>query len=247
MSIAPDIEPSADADLWALRRLARATRLQQWMFSALKPSAPGPMLELGAGIGTFSHYLLDAGADPLLLLEPESACVRELERAFAGDRRVEIAQELLPGAPTLAGRPESFSYAVCQNVLEHIEDDVAALAAVVSALEPGGELAILTPAHPSLYGRLDRTYGHFRRYTRSQLRGLIAASGAELTSMRSFNALGIPGWWLAGKTNAVDITDGALAVYEALVVPWRPIEDLLRLPVGLSLVARARKPGRSHK
>jgi SAM-dependent methyltransferase len=247
MSNATNTEPTPETDLWALRRLARATRLQQWMFAALKPSTPGPMLEVGAGIGTFTHYLLDAGADPLLLLEPEAACVRELERTFAGDGRVEIAQELLPGAPTLTGRPGSFAYAVCQNVLEHIEDDVAALTAVVSALEPGGELAILTPAHPSLYGRLDRTYGHVRRYTRSQLRGLIAAAGAELTSIRSFNALGLPGWWLAGKTNAVDITDGALAVYEALVVPWRPIEDLLRLPVGLSLVARARRPGRSSR
>ena len=247
MSNPTEVEPTDDADLWALRRLARAPRLQQWMFSALKPSAPGPMLEVGAGIGTLSHRLLGAGANPLLLLEPESVCVRELERTFDGDPRVEIAQELLPEAPTLAARTGSFTYAVCQNVLEHIEDDLAALTAVVAALAPGGELAILTPAHPSLYGRLDRTYGHFRRYTRRQLGALISASGAELISMRSFNALGVPGWWLAGKTHAVDITDGALAVYETLVVPWRPIEELLRLPVGLSLVARARKTGRSPR
>jgi SAM-dependent methyltransferase len=231
-------------DLWALRRLARARRLQDWMFSVLSPSAPGPMLEIGAGIWTFSRRLLDSGANPLLVIEPEDACVRELEKAFANDSRVEVVRELLPDSPTLASRPRSFGYALCQNVLEHIEDDVAALAAVVDALEPGGELAVLVPAHPALYGRLDRNFGHFRRYTRGAVRELVSAAGAELTSLRSFNALGVPGWWLSGKARAMDITDGALAVYEALVVPWRPIEDLLRPPVGLSLVARARKPGR---
>ena len=61
-------------DLWALRRLAEAQRLQDWMFSVLRPSGPGPMLEIGAGIGTFSTRLLEAGADPLLLVEPEDHC-----------------------------------------------------------------------------------------------------------------------------------------------------------------------------
>ena len=59
---------------------------------------------------------------------------------------------------------------------------------------------------------------------------------------RSINALGVPGWWLAGRTERMDITEGSLRAYEALVRLWRPIEDALRPPVGLSLVARATKP-----
>jgi SAM-dependent methyltransferase len=212
------------------------------MFSVLEPSAPGAMLEIGAGIGTFSRLLLDAGASPLLLVEPESACVAELRIAFDGDPRVEIAQERLPGSPALLARASSFRYALCQNVLEHIEDDVAALASVVAALEPGGELAVLVPAHPFLFGRLDRRFEHVRRYTRPALRALIREAGVELTSLRSFNMLGVPGWWIAGRTERLDISDGSLRAYEALVRWWRPIEELLRPPLGLSLVARARKP-----
>jgi len=64
-------------------------------------------------------------------------------------------------------------------VLEHIEDDVAALTAVVDALEPGGELAVLVPAHPFLFGRLGANFGHFRRYTRPQVCALIEGAGAE--------------------------------------------------------------------
>jgi SAM-dependent methyltransferase len=230
-------------DLWALRRLEAATRLQDWMFAELAPSRPGPAVEIGAGIGTFSRRLLAAGASPLLLVEPEPACVNELEREFGATPGVEIAAELLPGAPSLLSRPGFFRYALCQNVLEHIEDDVAALSAVVDSLEPGGELAVLVPAHPFLFGRLDHRFGHFRRYTKPDLRALIAGAGAELTSLRSLNLLAVPGWWIAGHSELLDITSGSLRVYESLVRFWRPIEDRVRPPFGLSLVARARKPG----
>jgi SAM-dependent methyltransferase len=231
-----------DGDLWALKQLAQAKRLQAWMFAVLQPSKPGPMLEIGAGIGTFSRMLLEAGAAPLVLVEPEDACVAELRRAFANDPRVEVAKELLPEAETLKSRPEFFRYALAQNVLEHIEDDLRALTAVVDALEPGGELAVLVPAHPFLFNRLDRRFEHFRRYTRERLRTIVAEAGAELTSLRSFNLLGVPGWWLAGRTERLYISEGSLRAYEALVRFWRPVEDTLRPPLGLSLVARARKP-----
>ncbi len=201
------------------------------------------MLEIGAGVGTFSELLLESGASPLVLVEPEAACVRELGRRFADDARVEVVAELLPDSPALKSRVGYFGYALCQNVLEHIEDDTAALAAVVDALAPGGELAVLVPAHPFLYGRLDRRFGHFRRYTRSRVQSLIREAGAELDSLRSFNTLGVPGWLIAGHTELLDISSGSLRAYEALVRVWRPLEDRLRPPLGLSLVARARKPG----
>jgi SAM-dependent methyltransferase len=234
-----------DADLWALRQLAGAKRLQDWMFSVIGPSAPGPMLEIGAGIGTFSRLLLDAGASRLLLVEPEEACVIELRRDFGADARVEIAAELLPESPTLRANPDAFEYALCQNVLEHIEDDVGALTAVINALAPGGEVAVLVPAHPFLFGRLDESFEHYRRYTRPQVRKLIRDSGAELTSLRSFNMLGVPGWWVAGHTRLLDINRASLRAYEMLLPLWRPVEDRLRPPLGLSLVARARKPAQA--
>jgi SAM-dependent methyltransferase len=199
------------------------------------------MLEIGAGIGTFSARLLDAGADPLLLVEPEAAFAAELRQRFGGDARVEVAEETLPESPAVRSRARSFRYALCQNVLEHIEDDGAVLAAVVDALEPGGELAILVPAHPFLFGRLDRRFGHFRRYTRDGVRALIAGAGAELTDLRSFNTLGVPGWWIAGRTELLDISEGSLRAYEALLRAWRPVEEVLKPALGLSLVARARK------
>ncbi|HVS85725.1 MAG TPA: methyltransferase domain-containing protein [Gaiellaceae bacterium] len=233
---------AAPDDLWALRALGGAARLQQWMFSLLRPTQVGPALEIGSGIGTFSELLLEFGMAPLLLVEPEPACTEELARRFGGRDDVTIVAETLPGSEAVRARAGFFRYALCQNVLEHIDDDEAALAEIAAALGPGGELALLVPAHPALFGRLDRRFGHRRRYTRERLLALVAAAGLETVDVRSFNLLGVPGWWIAGRTRLLDMTDRSLAAFDALVPLARPLEDVLRPRLGLSLIVRARRP-----
>jgi SAM-dependent methyltransferase len=200
------------------------------------------VVEVGAGIGTFSARLLDAGARELLLVEPEAACVVELERRFAGDERVQVRAELLPEAPSLRARAGQFDVALSQNVLEHIEDDGAAMAAMARAVRPGGRLTALVPAHPRLYGPLDRAYGHHRRYTRQRLRAIVERAGLHVDRLYAFNALGIPGWWARSRTGASDIGGAPLRVYEALLGAWRPIERRIDPPFGLSLIVHARRP-----
>jgi SAM-dependent methyltransferase len=207
------------------------------------PRDPGPrVLEVGAGIGTFSARLLDAGAQRLLLIEPEPACVAALEQRFGSDARVEVRAELLPDAPSLRANSGAFDFALSQNVLEHIRDDAAALAAMAGALRPGGRLMALVPAHPRLYGSLDRAYGHERRYTRQRLRSIVTAAGLEIERLYSFNALGILGWWARSRSGARGIGASSLRAYESLLAVWRPIERRVELPVGLSLIVHARRP-----
>jgi SAM-dependent methyltransferase len=212
------------------------------MFEQLPPQVGSEVLEVGAGIGTFSARLLAAGARRLLVIEPEPACVAELERRFAADPRVEIRAELLPGAPSLADRAGSFDFALSQNVLEHIPDDRAALGAIARALRPGGVATVLVPAHPRLYGSLDRAYGHERRYTPARLRSLARDAGLSVERLSFFNALGIPGWWARNLVGARSLGAASLRAYEALLAAWRPIERRIELPVGLSLVMHARRP-----
>lgn len=235
--------PTAEAEVpWALDALAQATRLREWMFSVLRPTMPGSALEIGAGIGTFSELLLGSGVTDLVVLEPDRECAAFLERRFSHESRMRVVDEPLPGSPTLAEFGATFPYALCQNVLEHIADDAAALAEIADALAPGGEVALLVPAHPWLFGRLDVRFGHFRRYTRAGLTRLIETAGLQIEDLRSFNLLGVPGWWLAGHTNVVGLSAGSLRVFERFVPLARAFDRAFRPPVGLSLVARARKP-----
>src|SRR4051795_2333101 len=222
-----------ETDLWDLRNLARARRLCDFMSEQL-PRDPGPRaVEVGAGIGTFSARLLGAGVRELLLVEPEAACVRELETRFAGDERVAIRAETLPDAPSLAERPGHFDFALAQNVLEHIADDHGAMAAMARALRPGGRLMALVPAHPRLYGSLDRAYGHERRYTPHRLRGIVEPAGLVVERLYFFNALGVLGWWARSRIGSRGIGSRSLRAYELLLAAWRPVERRLDLRFGL--------------
>jgi SAM-dependent methyltransferase len=236
---APSVE---EAVLEDLNLLAGARHLCDWMFDQFEPPKGGRVVEVGAGVGTFSERLLEAGAADLLLVEPEPASAGELERRFADDDRVRVVRELLPDAPTLREEAATYDLVLCQNVLEHVEDDGEAVAVMAGALRPGGCLSLLVPAHPRLYGRLDVEYGHFRRYTPERLRLLTGQAGLELERLYAFNLLGVPGWWMSNRRSRGRIGSGALRLFDLVVPAWRRLEAALQPHVGLSIVAHARKP-----
>jgi SAM-dependent methyltransferase len=230
-------------ELWGLENLRDAQRLGDFMFAQFAPFVTGHVVEIGAGIGTFSERMLALGAERMLLIEPEEACADRLAQAFAHERRVEIARQTVPGSEALAAWNGTADFVLAQNVVEHIDDDAAAIAGMGEALRPGGRLTVLVPAHPRLYGGLDQAFGHHRRYTRERLHGLADAAGLVVDSLYHFNVLGVPGWWAQSRRRAPRISSSALRAYEALLRVWRPIEQRLRLPFGLSLVLHARRPG----
>jgi SAM-dependent methyltransferase len=235
---------SAHDELWDLENLRAATRLCDWMFEQSLPFVRGEVAEVGAGIGTFSERLLARpDVTRLLLIEPEPPCAETLARIYAEEPRVTVARETLPDSPALTARAGHIDFLLCQNVLEHIEQEAPAVEAMADALRPGGHLTLLVPAHPRLYGNLDRTYGHFRRYTRERLRRVVSEAGLQIEELYSFNLLGVPGWWVNRFRSTPSISRSSLRAYEALLRVWQPIERRWRPPWGLSLIAHTRKPG----
>jgi SAM-dependent methyltransferase len=236
--VPPEVEAAVTRDLY---NLADSTRLCDWMFDQYREFVPGARVaEVGAGIGTFSRRISSGGAKSLLLLEPAPTCAPILEREFDGDPAVRVVRETLPGSPALA--EGGFDLVVCQNVLEHIEDDAAAIAAMAMALVPGGRLVLLVPADPRLFGPLDEAYGHYRRYTGDGIRGLLEGAGLEVTVLHPFNTLGIAGWWAKNRRPGAELSRRSLRAYEALVRFWRPIEQRVHPRWGLSVVAHGRRP-----
>ena len=122
------------------------------------------------------------------------------------------------------------------NVLEHIEDDVAALRTVSMRVRPGGRIVIYVPALNALYGRYDRKVGHFRRYAPWRLREVVAAAGLKPVMTRYANALGIPAWLVFSHTNVDKRPSGKLNIWDRTGVPLtRAIESHVRLPFGLNV------------
>ena len=228
--------------LWDLHNLAEAHRFVDWTSDNVLTHARGRVAEVGSGIGTYSAKMLERGAESLLCLEPDDACLGVLHSVFEDEPRVTIAAEELPSAPTLEAHAGQLDAVVSQNVIEHIDDDVAAVRAMAAALRPGGVLSLQVPAHPSLYGALDRVYGHHRRYTRKSLTQVLESAGLEVIEVRSFNLLGVAGWLANRNRSAPRVSGGAIKVFEAMLSFWRPIEERLKPRWGLSLLAHARRP-----
>ena len=232
------------AILEELEQLGSARRYTEWLYSVFAALVPGArVLEVGAGIGTFTDRMLADGAREVLAVEPDHRCAAVLEQCFAQDGRVTVARDLLPGAPCLAGAAGSFDLVVCQNVLEHIGDDAGALAEMARVLRPGGNLALVVPAVPRLFGALDDAYGHWRRYDEASLAAVVAGAGLEVERLRPMNGPGLAAWWLKNRRPGARVGAGSVRATEAVVALWRPLEDRVALPAGLTLCCVARRPG----
>ena len=91
----------------------------------------------------------------------------------------------------------AFDLVVAQDVVEHIEDDLAALREIRRACAPGGLALILVPAFQFLWSARDVQLRHYRRYTLPQLAGRVKAAGFELVHRTYTDCCLLPPLWAA--------------------------------------------------
>jgi 2-polyprenyl-3-methyl-5-hydroxy-6-metoxy-1,4-benzoquinol methylase len=133
-------------------------------------ASPGRrVLNAGAGQGTFSARLAERGFEVTSVDESAAAVAVMRERLSGPVEQADVAD--------LPFEAETFDAAVLGEVLEHIEDDTAALAEVRRVLRPGGSVAISVPAGPERFGASDRWAGHKRRYSKAMLLDACARGG----------------------------------------------------------------------
>jgi len=226
-----------------LESFAGAPRVNAWIYERLG-GVSGDVLEIGSGIGNLSRFIVrDARTAFLTDVEPEYVGALRREFGSLGDRvRVETWNLDTPPPPTLAG--QLFDTIVAVNVIEHIRNDVEAVQRLSALLRPGGTLLIYVPAGPLVFGSLDVALGHYRRYSRSSLARLIQQSGLEMTPPRYMNRLGLVGWFFSGRVLKRRVLSAVMVtLFEQVVGIARVIDAIFApLPLGLGLVARARKP-----
>jgi len=204
------------------------------MFDRLRRWVGRRVLEIGSGIGNLSAFLVDT--ERLVLTDTREEYLDRLRTRFAKHPNISVVRLYLPNQlGALAG--QRFDTIICLNVLEHVDDDIAALQAMRRLLAPAGRLILLVPALPALYGTMDQALGHHRRYQRGPLTSLLDATGFKVAHVEYFNLAGVPGWWFAGRVLRRQVIPAAsLKVYDALVPLFR-LERFLPWRVGQSLIA----------
>jgi 2-polyprenyl-3-methyl-5-hydroxy-6-metoxy-1,4-benzoquinol methylase len=219
---------------------ASANRTYEWLYDIIAPSLGRSLLEVGSGVGVISKFLVARG-DPLVLTDYQAPYLGYLRERFGDAPHLDYRLLDLSAPPyDIGGR--RVDTIVCVNVLEHLADDHSVLRNLRDLLAPGGRLILQVPNYPALYGSLDEAYGHYRRYTQRTLTECILAAGFELSWIRNFNPLSIPGWIVSAKIlrlRTLNVT--TLRLYNALVPLARRLDGLSRLG-GLALIACAQKP-----
>jgi SAM-dependent methyltransferase len=233
----PNLKSIAAADRFGaatLERMGAADAYNRWMYDRVSRWLGQRIIEIGSGVGNMSQFFTGRGR--LMVTDHEPAYRAFLEERFHGVPGVTVADWSLPDVPpALLG--ECFDTAVCLNVLEHIPDDRGSLTAMRRMLQPGGRLVLLVPAIPAIYGTLDVTLGHQRRYTPALLRERYAEAGLRMLHLEYFNFAGIAGWWFTGKVLKRElIPEKSLALFNALVPLFR-WERVLPWRLGQSLIA----------
>ncbi len=151
--------------------------------------------------------------------------------------------------PELTGIPRAhYDLIGAFDVIEHIDDDVAAVSALADCLKPGGKLVIAVPAHQWMWSAHDELNHHRRRYSKRALRKLVEASPLRLQSIGYFNSLLFPlavAARLAGKLSGRGGGGETLPpkplnwAFEKLFGAERYLAGSLPMPPGLSLFAVA--------
>jgi SAM-dependent methyltransferase len=152
------------------------------LLAADAPARPGlKVLEIGCGPGANLREVYPEGAE-LSAVEPDRGNA-ELAGRESRAHVLTGTAEALPDAV----RNATFDLICLFDVLEHLEDDGAAVRELSKLLRPGGILAATVPAFASLWGRQDVVSRHFRRYTRRALIRLLHTEGVEIVRATYFN------------------------------------------------------------
>jgi SAM-dependent methyltransferase len=90
---------------------------------------------------------------------------------------------------------------VSANLLEHIQDDLGALAEIRRVLRPGGVAVVVVPTGPGTYDYYDRFLGHVRRYRHGEMAEKARTVGLEVHSDFHLGSLIYPPFWLVKQRN----------------------------------------------
>jgi len=218
---------------------ARRKILAELIRREVRLPADARILEIGCGTGHNLQMLAGFGHVDGLELDEEAAALSEKRLG----RKV-----MRSPLPELDQVPDNYDLIGAFDVIEHIDDDRAALAAIATKLKPAGKFMMTVPAHPWMWTAHDVANHHRRRYSKRALRSLIENSPMKLERLGYFNSLLFPvaiAERAASKLRGKDDGDVSLPpaplnrALEAVFASERYLVGRLPLPPGLSLFAVA--------
>jgi len=149
-----------------------------------------PVLDVGTSTGTNLRLLRDLGFHSVVGLDASEDAI-----AFCAAKG--LGRVRLGDVTRMPFENAEFSLVLATDIIEHVDDDLAALSEIYRVLRPGGSVLITVPAFMSLWGLQDDVSRHKRRYRKSQLLERIRSCGFVPIDAFYFNYLLFSPIWTA--------------------------------------------------
>ena len=176
--------------------------------------AETPVLDFGAGIGTFSGAT-KARAEDVHCVEPDPLAQPALRsKGF----------RIHNGLDEISDNSMGFAFSL--NVLEHIEDHQSAVEDLYRVIKPGGKLLIYVPAFSILFTSMDRHVGHVRRYRLGQLKSVIRGAGFVIEKGAYADFLGFfatLAYRVLDKDEPKPLEGRLVRIYDRFIFPMRRV------------------------
>jgi SAM-dependent methyltransferase len=220
--------------------LQQASSYNRWIADQARAHVGKRVLDAGCGAGNLTRLLLET-SDLVVAADEWDDFVALMSESFAGAGNVAI-ESLDLSSPSMPAQLERYAIdsVFCSNVLEHIEDDRAALGNMAALLPPGSPIFLLVPAFPVLYGEHDRADHHFRRYTKRSLRRTVEPLPIEIERDYYMNLPGFFAWFLYVRLMRRRLSEEGIGLYDRVIPIIRAAEERVRPPFGQTLVALMR-------
>jgi len=135
----------------------KATIWRKYIYSITRKYFKEDLLEVGAGIGSFTSNYLNS-YQKILISDLDEKNINILQKKFSKNKNIIIKKS------GIREIDKKFNTIIYLNVLEHIENDTDEINFALNKLNPGGHLIVLVPAHQKLFTKFDEAVGHHRRY-----------------------------------------------------------------------------------
>ena len=190
-----------DAGYWVMHRSNEILR-------EMKKLGLGQLVEVGAGTGSVCGFLAQNGIE-VTAIEPLKAGATSIQKK---------------GIQTICGRleivnfpPESIKAYGAFDVLEHIENPSQLLDEMYRTLEPGGYLLVTVPCGQWLWGEMDKSIGHYRRYSTRTINEVVVNSGfTPIRTRYLFLSLVLPAFILRAVPSRLGIKKSKQKIFETV-------------------------------
>lgn len=226
-----------------LEAMIGADNYYAWILSTIRPYLGKSIVEVGAGVGSFSKLLLQSKPKTLTLIEP-SKMFQLLQKNISSTKTTTVTP--LHGylktetKAVKATKPDTIVYI---NVMEHVKDDRAEVKQAAELLQPGGRLIIFVPAFQALYSNFDKSIDHYRRYTKADLKKILNEAGLEVEYSRYMDMVGMGPWWFSFVVmKRTTLVPFLVKTYDKLCIPViRFFESRIPAPAGKNVLVVARR------